>query len=551
MTALRAACVILLAATAFAAVVPGGGFVFDDHVLIERNRDLAQRAVWREAFARDYYATSEQPGVSGYYRPIAVLANAFDVQVWRSRARGAHLSNIVLHVAASLSLPAALIGFGMPAAAAWVAAFVFAAHPVHAESVAFVSGRVDVLATLFTLWTLALLSLASRVRLAWLGVGATTLLAFLSKEIAAVLPILAVVAWWPRRKAGVPKVALAAMIVAGVVTLVLRANALGGLFPTTATAARPAGATWLPLQTLLFAVESLYAPMRRLSMEPHPSQLELGRIVLGLGVAGAVWVAAFILAPALRSALRRCAVAGAVSLLPVLNLLPQETQLSERFFYLASGFLLAPVGVLAVSAWTRGRTWRWAASMAVVAVLGWLLSISSWRAAVWRTDLSLWQCAVQEEPQRAAFWDRLGLSYTERRQWAQAEPALRRAVELDPTLFNGWHNLGVLLGATRRHAEAAEAYTRALELQPRSVSAHVNLGRMQVALRDVGAAYESFAAATAIKPDYVEAHRLAGMTALRMDHLDDAERHLRTAARLAPDNASIQQALRKLEERKR
>ena len=547
MNALRAALLILLAAVAFASVVPGGSYVFDDHVLIERNDELRRDDVWWKAFQRDYYATSDRPGISGYYRPIAVLCNAFDVHVGRSGARGSHLTNIVLHVVASLLVPWALAALGVPLVAAWLSAYVFAAHPVHAESVAFISGRVDVLATLFVMCAMA--AAASRARLAWIGVGVATLLAFLSKEIAVVLPLLLILVWRARGTPW-PKAQIAAVLFAGLLTLLLRERALGGLFPTSASAVRPDGAALLPFQTLLFVLQSLFAPARLLSMEPDASSLSTVRAVMGSGVALVLWGAAWRwMAPA-RPALRRTAWAAALSLLPILNLLPQETQLSERFLYLGSMFLFVPAGLLMTLAWRHVPVVRWSALASYAAALVVLLWIADWRARVWRTDLALWQRAVQEEPARAAYWDRLGMAFLERRQWSPAENALRRAVQLDPELYNGWHNLGVLLANTRRPAEAAEAYRRALQLHPRSVVSLLNLGRVLVVLRDTGGAYEAFVAATQIKPDYAEAHRLAGMTALRMGHEADAERHLRTAARLAPDNDSIRQTLLKLERRK-
>lgn len=547
MNSLRAAVVLLLATFAFAPVVPGGGFVFDDHVLIERNADLQRADVWRNAFNRDYYATSDRPGVSGYYRPVAVLCNAFDVQVSGPGARGAHITNIVLHTAASLAVAWALTAFGLSAAAAWATALVFAAHPVHAESVAFVSGRVDVLATLFVLLALAL-GASKRSRAAW-GVGVAALLAFLSKEIAVVLPVLFAIMWWPRRREGRPKAAMIAIAAAGLVTLLLRHRALGGLLPTTASAARPEGAALLPIQALLFSVESLFAPVRRVSMEPDPSALGAARILIGIAAGAAIGGAAYALAPAQRGALRRCALAGGVALLPVLNLLPQETPLSERFLYLSSVFLLVPIGVLVAQAWSRGGLQRVLGTAAYGLAIVALMWISQWRAVVWRTDLSLWQQAVREEPLRAAFWDRLGLTFTERSQWQPAERALRHALELDSSLYNPWHNLGVLLAATRRPAEAAEAYRRALERRPRAVNTYVNLGRVLLATREVDAAYDAFREALRIKPDHAEAQRLAGMTALRLGRQEEAERHLRAAARLAPHDPRIQQALRKLQPR--
>ncbi len=571
---LRTAILGLVAALAFAAVVPGGDWVFDDHVLIERNAELRKPAVWWSAFARDYYATSEAPGVSGYYRPIAVLCNAFDVHVWRSRPQGAHVTNIVLHVLATLALPAALGALGVPVAAASATALVFAVHPVHAASVAFVSGRVDVLATWFIL--LALAAAASRHRLAWLWLGLSSLLAFLSKEIAMVLPVLLALLWWGRwaparagqgvrtdaeqrsgrdatrgsQRLGPARVAMQVAAVAGavVIALVLRAHALPSLLPASAQAGRAAGSTFLPVETFFFALASLFAPVVRIVVEPDPARLGVWRCLVGAVVAGGAWASALALAPGARATLRRLALAGLVSLLPVLNLLPQETRLSERFLYLQSAFLLAPLGMLAQIGWEKRGRIR-AITLVILAtavvVLG---GISSWRARLWRDDIRVWQQAVSEEPERAAFWDRLGLALTERRAHAPAEEALRRAVALDPHNFNAWHNLGVLLQAKRDYREAMEAFRRAIELHPQSVSSHVNLGRILLAARDLDGAYAEFEAALAIKPDHFEALRMAGMVAIQIEDFDGAERYLGAARRLQPENRTILQALQKLEQ---
>jgi hypothetical protein len=61
---LRPILVGLLAVFAFSTVVPGGGWVFDDHVLMERNRDLRQSDIWAQSFQRDYYSSSEVIGNS-------------------------------------------------------------------------------------------------------------------------------------------------------------------------------------------------------------------------------------------------------------------------------------------------------------------------------------------------------------------------------------------------------------------------------------------------------------------------------------------------------
>jgi protein O-mannosyl-transferase len=559
---LRAAAVALAAALAFAAGVPRSEFVFDDHVLLERNAELLRPGIVGSAFGRDYYTASEQLGVSGYYRPIAVLCNAFDARVGKMLPARAHVTNIVLHVAACSLLPAALSALGVPAPAAWATALLFAVHPVHAESVAFISGRVDVLAALFIF--LAMGSARGRFRWSAIAVGAASLLAFLSKEIAVVLPVLLALVWWGGTRAAPPAAGaggamgrkrwplaqVGAVAAAVVLALFLRQQALGALLPTSAGESRTAGAALLPFKTLFFALGSLFAPAPLLGVEPDPARLGIGRLLVGTLLAAGFWVAAARWVPTARRALGLTAAAGVVALLPVLNLLPQETALSERLLYLASAFLLVPVGVLAAAAWERQGSLRYVAAAVFVLMLVGLLGVSSWRAKLWRSDLSIWQRAVHEEPERAAFWDRLGLTLTERRNYPPAEQALRRAVQLDPHYFNAWHNLGVVLQTKRDYPGAAAAYREALRLQPHNVLAHLNLGRTLVIMRDLEGAYAEAAAAVHDKPDSFEAQRMAGMIALRMEDWEHAEQHLQAALRLEPGNPAIQQALNKLAQRR-
>ena len=550
----RPACVALLGALAFANVVPRGDFVFDDHVLIERNVDIRRSDIWWTAFRRDYYATSQEMGGSGYYRPIVVLCNAGDLRLWRGRRWGYHVTNLVLHAGASAALGAALRALGATGAAAWVAAVLFAVHPVHAESVAFASGRVDVLAGLGVF--LALAAAASRRRFAWLVVGAAALGAFLSKEAAVVLPLLLALVWVARarseRDAGVmgDRAAsgwltkqVAAVAVACGVALALRRLALHAWLPATAQGAPIGQRALLPFETILFALSSLYAPVRRLALEPQPVHVGALRLALGAAAALVLWIAAWRADRPARPLLGRSLWGAGLALLPVLNLFPQETLLSERYLYLASAFLLVPVGVLVVAGWRRGGNARpLTAGACAVAALA-LLGISAWRAQAWRNDETLWRQAVQEEPDRAAFWDRLGLTLTEKHRFEEAEKALRKAVALDPGLFNAQLNLGALLQSTRRHGEAIAAYQKALALQPRHVNAHLNIGVSKLDLGDLRGAYAEFQTAVAIKPDHFDAARLAGSLALRLGRLQEARRYLEQARRLYPQDERVQSEL--------
>lgn len=549
---------------AFLNVAPRSEFVFDDHVLIQNNTDLLLDDVWTQSFGRDYYATSQAHGASGYFRPIAVVSHALDARLWKMHPQGFHFTNLALHVLASLALLAALRAFGAVPGVAWIAAMVFAVHPLHAESVAFISGRVDVLAALGVF--LACAAMGSERRGAWLGVGAASFFAFLSKESAVVLPVLLGIVFWARprtapesrqsrRARAVASRAShawgrkgAALAVATIAAVALRHAALEAWLPATAASSRPGLSVFLPLQTFLFGLASAYVPVQALAVEPDPARLVAWRLAAGMVAAAVLWGAAWRFEPAARRMLASTALASIVALLPTLNFLPQETLLSERYLYLASGFLFVPIGVLVMFAWRRGGILQPAGAGAGAILLLVLLGLSSWRSQFWRTDVRVWQRAVLEEPRRAAFWDRLGLALTEKRSFGPAEQALRRAIELDPRLLNSHINLGVLLQSMRQPREAIEAYRRALELQPRHVNAHVNMGMAYLDIRDPDSALAAFRQALEIKPDHPDALRLAGGAAMQTGRLEDARTYLERARQIAPSSQATQRALQRLEE---
>lgn len=547
--------VAAVAVLAFAAVLPGGQLVFDDHVLVEDNADLRTNGIWLQAFQNDYYKTSQQPGGSGYYRPVAVIVNALDVHRWGEQGyAGMHRTNLVLHAAASVVLVWALLALGAAPGVAWITAVFFAAHPVHAESVAFVSGRVDVLAGLGVFAALALLRWRGRGALPAFALAA--LFAYLSKEAAIVLPLLVGVAWMGRDRTAARDSDRWTMrwITLGVVSLVallLRYAALGKWLPTSAVESGPAAAAGPMLwgQSVLFALQSLYAPVQRLVMEPDPSALGPGRSIVGALVALVAWVAAAQVETQARPFLRRAGIAAGVALIPVLNLLPQETKLSERFLYLASGFALAPVGVLVHAAWRRRAAWRPAVALVVaLAILG-LGGISAWRARAWRTDRIAWKIATEEEPRRAAHWSHYGLALMQGREFRLAVGALRQAAELDPGSFTAWHFLGMALHQNRQPDEAVGAYTRALALQPRNIEAHLNIGLSYVDLLRFEEAYPHFLTAVQAQPDNVDALRLAGGCAMQTGRFAESREYLDRGLRIVPNHPALRQARQILNEK--
>lgn len=437
-----------------------GDFVFDDVPQIQANPLIQQPDRLGEALTSDVWAhrsrADEAP--SNYWRPAFVLwlalqARAFGVDgslPW-------HLSLAVLHglVGFLVWRLAGRLGFGPPASALVAAAFVL--HPVHVESVAWISGAPDPLMALGGLG--ALLGM-----LAWrdrggagrlIGAGAAYALALASKEIAIVLPALLPLLWAAApRPAGargrgrtwrLPVVLCAAIALA---YLGARQLVLGRFQIDLVTALPAADLVASAPRVLLFYLRhalwpepiAVHYPLRP-ALFAGASAVRIAAewaLLLALIGAGTVW--------ARRD--RRVAFAGALFVLPLapalnLNAFLPEQIVHDRYLFLpVLGVVIAVVvgfGTLLERAprpvRSRRRAVLVATSLALLAALG-AQSLRSSRA--WRDELALWRRAVEVDPESASNWHYLASALVDAGDLPAAQAAVARSLAI-------WRNVPALL----------------------------------------------------------------------------------------------------------
>jgi protein O-mannosyl-transferase len=181
---------LLIGGLAFAAV-PFFDLVWDDLHFLHPGSILSQGALLH-LLTSDW--SLEGPR-SGYYRPLVTLSLAAETRLFAGSPSAYHVMNVVYHLAASLALVWAALRVLGSRPAAWLAGLAFVVHPVHTESVAWVSGRTDVIATIFFCLAVGCHARAEGIRSPWmLGTLAAAGAAFLSKEPAIALPVV-LLAW--------------------------------------------------------------------------------------------------------------------------------------------------------------------------------------------------------------------------------------------------------------------------------------------------------------------------------------------------------------------
>lgn len=556
----KLAALVFAFALAIYANTLGNAFVWDDLDLVVDNPRGATldaptvRAIFQENFWQ------KVQGSGGYYRPVTTLSYHVDHALYGLNPAGFHATNVLLHAVASTLVFVFVLLLFRHAAFALVTALLFAAHPVHTESVAWVSGRTDLLATVWMLVSLVAWLAARRRGIArFLPVSlAAFALALLSKESAACLPlIVALLEFGPfgalvgaragagdaPRAAGGSRRAQALAITASfavvlAIYLVARANVLGGIAPTyRAYAPGIAGTVALPLSILAGYAGKVLLPFT-LNAEydaPVPGSLFHLHALAGLAVLALVVYGAW------RLRRRAAVVLGAgvfvLGLAPVLNVIPLGEISAERFLYFPSlGFVLV-LAALLVGAWEGARVDGPAAARpatrpsrmdpaviacALVLVVYGVRTVA--RNADWKDENVLFAKTAQSSPQSARAWLGMGVAAEARGDVTAAIAAYRRALEIAPDYADALSNLAGIYAGQGHFEESMDLVVRALRVAPDNPRLVSNLGSLYFELQRYDEAAAQFEKALAMKPDEREARFNLALIRFRQ------ERHAEAAA---------------------
>ena len=493
----------------------------------------------------------------GFYRPVTMLSLALDRAVGGGAAWPFHLTNVLLHALASALLFRLLRRLGVEAWLALAGAALFAVHPVHVESVAFVSGRTDLLAANFVFGA-ALLWLRDRGEGGRTGLGlvaagsALFALGSLSKEVALVLPAV-LVAWDALLPAAAPawrargRVAwLVGLVAALALVLWLRGAVAGvpllgagdGVAPSTPLGERLLGAP----AVLLFALRLLVLPW---PLSPYHTPDQLRPDALTIGAAAVVLAGWALLAP------RRWQRAGLLSAAWTVGFLIPSTGLAahagaafaERFLYLPSaGLAVLALAAPGVRAAARPRvTATLAAALAAVALLSAAFSVAE--SSTWHDEESLARALVARSPRYADGF--VGLAHVHEQQGRLDEAAelLARAIAIDPTLEGAHMKLGMVRGRQQRWEESIASFRRALELRPDYPDALANLGQTFLMMRRPLDAIAPLERAVALRPGFAAAWIVLGQARGTAGDPGGAAEAFERAIALAPRDADARLGL--------
>jgi tetratricopeptide (TPR) repeat protein len=536
---LAAATLLAITAAAWAGVA-WCGFVWDDDLRVVDNATLRSldglRRIWFEV------------GANKQYYPLVFSSFWVEHRLWGVDPAGYHLVNLALHAAGSLLFWRVLLALGVPGA--WLAAAVFALHPVHVESVAWISERKNVLSGVFYLASaLAWLRYAEsdergerRSRGLYAASLALFLCALLAKTVACTLPAALLLAiWWKRGRiarkdvlALLPFFALG--IGLGLVTVWLERSEVGASgaawdlsWPERFLIA--GRAVWFYLGKLIWPAPLIFNYPRWRIDAGVPWQYLYP--LAALAVVAGLWV--------LRGRLGRGPLAAWLffggTLLPALgffDVYPMRFSfVADHFQYLAS---LGPIALAAAAAaegaqrlGARGRPAAWLCAALVLATLA---ALTARRIPAYRDLESLWLDTLRQNPGSYLAHYNLGELLRKR---GDAEGAIRHfeaSIEADPDLSVGHNNLAGML-ADRGEIEAAlQHYRRALEIQPDYGLAHANLAKLLLDRGDLESAIAHLEQAVRALPERADLQLALARALAQAGRAEEAHPHFVEARRL-------------------
>jgi len=494
-----------------------GGFKFisncDDNIYVQDNQWV--RGLQPDAIRWAFTSGSK---VGATWMPMVWMSYMIDGDICASLNSGStepdprvyHTTNLLLHIACALLLFAIL---SRMTGWRWGAAFVamlFAVHPLHVESVAWIAERKDVLSTFF--WMLTMLAYLRYIELPGRLRYALVLIAFIfglmSKPMLVSLPLIFIfLDFWPLRRMSQSRIA--GLIIEKIPLLILSAAAsvVALITQRSAEALTPLSIYPLGIRLANASVSSIVYirqmiwPSGLAFYVPHPGE---SLPVWQVGASAVLLIA--LTAGATYAAKRKPYITVGwfwylITLLPVIGIVQIGRQAyADRYTYipLTGLFIILTWGISDLS--RRVSASRVLPGLACIMILT-LIFCAHRQAGYWKDSTTIYQRNVDLIPINPIAHANLGFAFWDKHDKPAAIRHFRTALEQDSTLVGAHIGLGYAFEDKGNFDAAIEQYTQAVRLEPKSAQAHNNLGVLLERKGDLKQALTHFEAAAHLCPD--------------------------------------------------
>jgi tetratricopeptide (TPR) repeat protein len=524
---------------------------YDDEIYVYDNAKVAA------GFSLQNIGWTFTHTVCANWHPLTVISHMLDCQLYGLKPAGHHFTNVLLHTIAVILL---FLVLRQMTGTLWRSAFVavlFAIHPLHVESVAWISERKDVLSAVFFMLTLgAYIRYVHKPSVtSYLLVLLFFAFGLMSKPILVTLPlVLLLLDYWPLkrfasetpgkighrhrtqgraniRRIFLEKIPLLFLSFASCVATVLAQRHFVDPIDRLSLAGRLGNAA----VAIIVYLRQLVWPSGLSAFYPHPRHsLSAVQISMAALLLFAVSAAAFIY--------RRKHPYFLTGwfwflgmLVPVSGIVQVGTQAhADRYTYLPQiGLYILVTWFVAdiVSSWRNGRVLLSTAMVSSIIILMW----PAWRQTrYWRDSHALWTHALAVNPQNDTAHNGLCNLALRQNRFEEAVFHARKALEVRPDSADAHSNLGLALLGMGKKTEALIEFREVIETSATRPRVHYNLATLLLDSGRLDEAIAEFQKELQIQPEFIEAQNNLGTALERKGALDDAVTCFQKAIQLDP-----------------
>lgn len=525
---------------------------FDDNVYVTDNAHVQQ------GLTGTSLAWTFQSGYAANWHPLTWISHMADWEMFGASPKGPHLENVLFHIANTLLL---FVILTLITGYRWRSAFVaalFAVHPLHVESVAWVVERKDVLSTF--LMMLTILAYVRYVKSPGIARYSLVLLAFalglMAKPMLVTLPlVLLLLDYWPLRRLRISGFELRIAEKAPLLVLSVASSALTYIAQKQGGAVRTLEVFPLGIRVANALVAYVkYAwkmiwPSGLGAYYPHP------RGTLSIWeVAGATLLLACITALALIQARRRPYLAVGwlwyvVTLIPVIGFVQVGTQaMADRYTYIPL------IGLFVILAWgipdlllkpsgsksTPNEAHAQIMGGLGVGVLLVFTAMTYVQVGYWRDTITLFTRALAVTSNNALANNNLGRALFDAGRRDEALEHYKEALRIDPKCLDAHFNMAVYDSEKGNDKSAEAEYRKVLEINSKHAQANNNLGVILGHRGLVDDAIAHYRTAVEAQPEYADARFNLALTLHGQGKVDEAAKHYAIYLEARPDNWSAQ-----------
>ncbi|MDO8722040.1 MAG: tetratricopeptide repeat protein [Syntrophales bacterium] len=544
---------VIVTLTAYWAVQSYDFVTFDDPVYVTENHHV-QSGLTRNNLTWALLSTD-----AGFWHPLTWMSFFIDFDLYGLNPGGYHWTNLLWHIANTLLV---FLVFTCMTAKIWqsaVAALLFALHPLHVESVAWISARKDVLSTFF--WLLTMLIYIEYAAHGGKRRYALTMLAFIcglmAKPMLVTLPfVLLLVDYWPLgrypehfssdhhrvMRLMMEKVPFIILGIASIILTFFAERQVGAIksldtFPWDIRLANG-------LISYTGYLGKMLWPSGLSVFYPHPGMWPFGLVILSTSLLGFISLLVF----KLRKNYPYLIVGWLwylMVLVPVIGIIQVGLHASaDRYTYVSALgiFLMGVWGVADIL--DKCRCPKMFATVIVTAMTLLLIILTRQQASYWQNSVTLYRRAIAVTTNNYVALNNLGAALISSGQPAEALTAINAAVRLKPGFAQAYNNMGIAYRLSGQYEAAVKSFLRAIEIKKDFADGHNNLGHTYFYMGNVDAAIREYRTALELHPQQeVRVHINLGRALARQNNLPEAMSEYRKALALTPDSAEAHNVL--------